>query len=388
MNPRLRRAATASILIGAAGTALYLGALQPRAVVAHTVERGEVLAEVLGTGSIESRRTVDLGFEVTGRVARLAVDQGDPVTAAQELASLDDETYRVDLALADEELALARAGVARLEAERGRAEAVLAGAEANARRVQSLHEQRLVSAEALEEADERLRIAVADLARANAAHAEAEQRVATTQQALSRAEARLRHTVARSPFDGVVLRRDREVGDVAVPGAPVLRLAATDVVWASVWVDETFLDLLRPGQPARIHLRSAPERPLRGTVARIGREVDRETRELLVDVAIERLPERLALGQRADLWIEVGRAEDAVRLPPELLVRWGDRAGAWVLREGRARFAPLELGAHSRDWVEVRAGLAAGDVVLRPASAGAPPLREGVRVRTLEPPRS
>ena len=387
MKPNPRRAAMAVLAIAGTSAAAYFVALRPQPVRAHAVDRGEVLAEVLGTGSIESRRTIDLGFEVTGRLVRLAVDQGDPVRAGQELAAVDDETYRADLALAREERDLATAGVARLEAERGRAEAVLAGAEAHARRSRSLHEQHLVSLETLEEAEERLRIAAADLARAQAARTEGERRVATTQQAIVRAEARLGHTVARSPFDGVVLRREREVGDIAATGAPVLRLAATDGVWASVWVDETFLDVLRPGQPARIHLRSAPDRPLQGTVARIGREVDRETRELLVDVAIGRLPERLALGQRVDLWIEVARAADAVRIPPEFLARKGDRAGVWLLEGGRARFRPVELGARSRESVEVTAGLSAADVVVRVAEPGAPALREGGRVGALEAPR-
>lgn len=387
MRAQLRRGATALLLLGGVAGTIYLVALQPQAVLTHGIARGEVLAEVLGTGSIESRRTIDLGFEVTGRIVRLAVDQGDVVQAGQELAAIDDETYRADQALAREERDLAVAGVARLEAERRRAEAVLAGAEAHARRSRSLHEQRLVALEALEEAEERLRIGVADLARAEAAKVEGERRAATAQQALNRTEALLRHTVARSPFVGVVLRRDREVGDIAVPGAPVLRLAATDVVWARVWVDETVLDALRPGQAARIHLRSAPQAPLRGKVERIGREVDRETRELLVDVAIERLPERLAIGQRADLWIEVGRAPDAVRLPARFLARSREQAGAWVLDEGRARFRPVQLGARSAEWVEVTAGLAPGEVVVRVAEPGAPPLREGRRVRALEEPR-
>lgn len=384
MKPRLRRATTTLLVLAGGGTALYFAVLRPQPVLAHTVGKGDVLAEVLGTGSIETRRTIDLGFEVTGRVVRLTADQGDSVKAGQELAAVDDETYRADLALVREELDLALAGVARLEAELARAEAVHAGAEAHAGRTRRLHEQRIVSPEALEEAEERLRIAVADLARARAAKVEGERRAATTRQALTRAEALLARTVARSPFDGVVLRRNREVGDVAVPGAPVLRLAATDVVWASVWVDETFLDRLRPGQPARIHLRSAPDLPLRGTVTRIGREVDRETRELLVDVTLEAAPARLAIGQRVDLWIEVDRATDAVRVPPQFLARSGDRVGVWVLADGRAGFRTVELGAQSREWVAVTAGLAAAEVVVRVAEPGAPTLREGRRVVALE----
>jgi HlyD family secretion protein len=252
------------------------------------------------------------------------------------------------------------------------------------RRVRELHERRVASKEQLDEAEERLEVANADLERAFAARIEGELRLAVAQRSLELAQARLAQTEARSPFQGIVLRREREVGDVAVPGAAVLRVAATDEIWASVWVDETFLDALRPDLPARVVLRSAPAQPLLGRVVRIGRELDRETRELLVDVALERLPERYAFGQRVDLWIETRRAADVLRIPAAFLVRRDGRAGAMAIEAGRAVFRPLQLGLEGRDWVEVRRGLAAGETLVRPALPGARPLVGGERVRPAE----
>ncbi len=328
------------------------------------------LAEVFGTGSIESRRTVDLGFDVPGRVARIEVDQGDAVRAGQDLAALDAETFRAAAAVAREELKVADAARERLLTEVTRGEAELEGAEANLRRVRDLRAKNLVSPEELDVAEEREKVAAADLARAKAARVEGEGRLAAAGRALERAEADLARTVAKSPFQGLVLRREREVGDVAAPGAPVLRLAATDVVWASVWVDETSLDLLREGEPARVHLRSAPERALAGKVARIGREVDRETRELLVDVAIEPLPERLAIGQRADLWIEVARRADGVRIPPEF-VAWSEgRGGAFVLDGSRARFGRFASGRAGASGSRSRRGSARAKWSCGPSSPG------------------
>ena len=87
MRPRLRRAITAILVLAAGAAALHL-TTRPQGVLTHTVGEGEVLAEVLGTGAIEARRAIDLGFEVTGRVVRLGADQGDPVRAGQELAAV------------------------------------------------------------------------------------------------------------------------------------------------------------------------------------------------------------------------------------------------------------------------------------------------------------
>ncbi|MBI1850237.1 MAG: efflux RND transporter periplasmic adaptor subunit, partial [Planctomycetes bacterium] len=233
----IRRVATMVVLVAASAAAAYFVFFKPRPVRAHAVDRGEAVVEVLGTGSIESRRTIDLGFEVTARVVRLDVDQGDLVKKDQELAAVDPTTFRAAVAVATENLKLAEAAIERLASDVARGEAVLEGAEANIRRVRPLVEERVTSPDSLDIADERLKVAVADLARASAAKIEGDRRVRTVQRTLEQAEADLARTVARSPFDGLVLKREREVGDVAVPGAPVLRLAAMDVVWASVWVD-------------------------------------------------------------------------------------------------------------------------------------------------------
>ncbi len=117
---------------------------------------------------------------------------------------------------------------------------------------------------------------------------------------------------------------------------------------------------LRPEQPARVVFRSESGRSFAGEVARLGREVDRETREFPVDVRVRELPENWALGQRAEVYIETGRNADAVRLPTRLVVWRGGQAGAFGVESGRAVSRPLQLGLRSRDVVEVIAGLKAG----------------------------
>jgi RND family efflux transporter MFP subunit len=380
---RFRRMVALALVLAGAAVALYTLLLRPRAGIEHRVARGEVQAEVFGTGTLESRRIVGVGFEVTGRIARLEADQGDTVEPGQLLGTLDDETFRADLAAAEEDVRFAEAGLERLAAEQVRADAVLGGARANVVRVRELHAKRIAAQDQLDEAEERLKIAEADAARARAARHEGELRLAIARKGLERAQALLARTVVRSPFRGLVLRREREVGDVVVPGASVLRLAATDQIWASVWVDESFLGVLHPELPARIVLRSESQQPFPGRVVRIGREVDRETRELLVDVSLAALPRRYAVGQRVDVWIEVARIADALRLPPEFVAHADGRAGAFVLEAGRVRFRPLELGARGREWIEVRNGLSAGQSVVRPAQPGSPRLAEGQRIRPL-----
>lgn len=377
---RLRRIVTWILLIGGALLAGYLLFLRPVEVTPHRVSRGEVLVEALGTGSIESRQTIDVGFEVTARLVEIHVDQGDRIEQGQELAAIDNSTFQAEVDLARQEVALAESTLRRLEADIARSRAVLKGAEDGLRRIQPLVESGTASEEALDVADERFQVATAELARSEAAQLEGQEAVSAALRRLDRARTALDRTVVRSPFDGVVLRRVREVGDVAVPGAAVLEIAATDTVWASVWVDETYLGRLAVGLPTRAVLRSSPGQTLRGSVARIGREVDRETRELLVDVSFDDPLENRVFGQRVDLWIELARRADVPRIPARAVLQLEGREGAFVADGGRARFRPLEIGARGRELVEVTEGLSPGDWVLDPSVAENQLLEEGQRI--------
>ncbi|HED54285.1 MAG TPA: efflux RND transporter periplasmic adaptor subunit [Phycisphaerales bacterium] len=194
-------------------------------------------------------------------------------------------------------------------------------------------------------------------------------------------QARLDDTVIRAPFDGLIIRRDRDPGDIVVPGSTIYQLIALDEIWVSAWVDETTMAALNPGQPARVVLRSEPEHPFPGHVVRLGYETDTETREFVVDIAIETLPEHWAIGQRAEAYIETNRLDDVLVAPVAFVtVRAGER-GVFVIRAGRATWTRCEFGARGRELIEVRSGIEPGDVIVRPAKAGArTKLSDGTRV--------
>jgi RND family efflux transporter MFP subunit len=189
-------------------------------------------------------------------------------------------------------------------------------------------------------------------------------------------------TAIVSPFDGLVIRRFHDPGDTVAVGATVLRVVATDTLWVRAWVDEGALGTLREGQPAQVTFPGAPGRVYRGKVDRIGREADRQTHELLVDVVMETLPERIAIGQRADVRIAVDRAADVLRLPIAFVRRDGAATSAYVDRGGRIQPVPIVLGRSDREWTEVTAGLTDADTVLASPAPGAP-LAPGRRWRAV-----
>jgi len=379
-----RRISAFARLLAVLAVALAAGwwfLLAPVAVTTHKVETGTVTAEVMGTGTLEARTSAVIGAKIGGLIVHLAADQGDHVQAGELLFRLEDSDIRQQVGMAEAEVAAAAATLDRLKAARDGAKARLAQASIDRERVGRLSETKVASRQDLDKATEALSIAESGMSVAEAAIIEGQKRLIAAQRSQEYQLARLQDTTIEAPFAALVVRRDREPGDVVSAGASVLQLVSTDELWITAWVDETELARLAPGQPARVLFRSEPDIAYAGVVARIGREVDRETRELVVDVRVRELPANWAVGQRAEVYIRTDHREKVTVLPTALVLVRDGEAGVMKVEEGRARWQPVDIGLRGREVVEVLSGLAAGDVVTNPETVRSGVLRDGRRIR-------
>ena len=354
--------------------------LAPVAVSTCTVARGDVTAEVLGTGTLEARVSATIGPKVAGLITRVAVDQGDRVKAGDMLIFLEDTDFKQQVGLAEADVAAASASIERLRADERRAGAVRAQAKLTHQRLLSAAANNAASAEEVDKAAEALAIAQAEMERAAAAIVEGENRHMAAERSLEYQRARLHDTTIQAPFDALVVRRDRDGGDVITAGSSVLQLVSLSEMWITAWVDETELARLAEGQPARVVFRSETEAEYPGVVARVGREADRETREIVVDVRVEKLPANWAVGQRAEVFIRVDRSDNVTTLPAALVLVRDGKSGVMVDDGGKARWREIAIGLRGREVVEITSGLSPGDVVLSPATPGSGPLRDGRRI--------
>lgn len=222
--------------------------------------------------------------------------------AQQVLVRLDDRDLKQQAQAAEASVAAARAALERLKADKARAVAVLEQAGRDHERLADLLRRQLAASVEADKAVEAFRVAQADLTRAEAAILEGQKNLIAAEETLEYHRARLADTTITAPFAGLIVRRDRDPGDIVVPGSAIMVLISLDEIWVSAWVDESAMSQLRQGQTARIVFRSEPNRSYEGHVARLGRETDRETREFLVDVRVGRLPENWAVGQRAEVY--------------------------------------------------------------------------------------
>jgi HlyD family secretion protein len=360
--------------------AVYRLKFSPVPVTGYSICMGEVRGEVMGTGTLEARVKTTISPRIQERLAEVLVDQGDSVKSGQLIARLDDAETRQQVAIAEATLAAARATVERVKSDEARAQAVLKQTQLDYRRSTELLANKIAAQADFDRATESLHVAEADLKRSQTAIVEAESQVLTAEKNLLYQKEHLGFTEMRSPYDGLVTRRDRDAGGVVVPGASVLQVVATNEIWVSAWVDETAMAGLRVGQPAGVVFRSEPGKRYGGEVARLGREADRETREFVVDVRVKELPENWTIGQRAEVFIETGR-RTGVTVMPAAFVRWREnKAGVFVNDRGRARWRGVTLGLRGMQEVEVAQGLSAGEQVIRPVEGQKEGLNDGQRI--------
>jgi HlyD family secretion protein len=352
----------------------------PVLVESHTVERGRIVAEVMGTGTLEARIHATVSPKIAGRIVEVLVDQGSRVTTGQLLVRLDDVELKQQVAIAAANVDAAKAAITRLRADKDRALAVDQQARRNHTRVQSLLENNATSLEEADKATEALAVAQSGTVRAEAAIAEAQKELIAAEKTAQYQSARFQDTEIRAPFDGLIVMRTREAGDVVVPGSAILSLISTDELWIRAWVDETEMSKLEVEQGARVVFRSEPQRSYSGTVARLGREADRETREFVVDVRVLELPQNWAVGQRAEAFIEVEDRDRALLIPSHLLLGRAGQTGVFVDAGGIAQWRDVQIGIRSRDAVEVISGLDDGAAVVVPVSATVE-LSNGRRIR-------
>ena len=300
----LRRLLPWLLVAGIAGFAVYKLKVKPDEVVVSNVTPNTNADEVMGTGTLEARVKTTVSARIQERLAEVLVDQGDKVKAGQLLARLDDAEIKQQVAIAEATLAAARQTAERVSADLARSEAVLAQARLDHKRLMGLLASNAVSQTDTDKADEALHVAEADLKRSHAAIAEAQGQVLVAEKTLLYRKEQMAFTQIHAPYDGLIIRRDRDPGDMLVPGGALMEIISLDEIWVSAWVDETAISKVAAGQMARIVFRSESDKNYPGVVSRIGRETDRETREFLVDVRVNELPKNWTIGQRAEVYIQ------------------------------------------------------------------------------------
>lgn len=390
---------------------------KPVEVRVEAVERRDLVASVVASGQIEPRTKVDVSADVTGKIVRLAVKEGDIVKRGQFLLQIDPEQPTAALQRAEAALASARAQAAQARAN-------LIQAERGYDRSVKIREQSpaLVSDEQLEQLKTQAEVNKALL---EAATFSVEQSVATVRDARQA----LNRTTIVAPMGGKVTRLNVEEGEIAIQGtlnrdaAILLTISDMSVLQTKVKVDETDVARIGVGDSALIEIDAFPDTTFIGKVVEISNSsvtrsasgaatgdqaVDYEVRVELVNPPTDTRPDFsatakivtasrskalsipiIALTVREDETLPTGDSAVTVGQQPQREVGKRDVEGVFLVgADGKVSFRPVKVGVAGERHFEVLDGLKEGERIVAGSYQAIRELKDGAAVREAADPKA
>jgi HlyD family secretion protein len=274
---------------------------------AQVVDRGDIVREVRATGRLDALTTVEVGAEISGRIASVEVDYNDRVRAGQVLARFDRAALEAQLAQIGAAHAAARATLEQAKTDRDRTAR-------EGRRTEALFAARGVS-----EAERDIARATARLAQQRVSAAEAE--LLAQRAAYRLARTNLEHTIIYAPIDGVVITRAVDSGQTvaAMLQAPVLFTVAADLrkMHVIAAVDEADIGEVTEGQQAEFTVNAYPNRRFAGSVTKVRNspEIVQDVVTYGTEVEVENVDLALKPGMTASVRIRTASAKNVVRVP-------------------------------------------------------------------------
>ena len=368
------------LLIGA-GVLLLVYMLVPSAAPVQTTQvvtawPSQQYLLLNSTGYVVARRKAAVASKGTGRVEWLGVSEGDTVKEGTVVARLESRDVEATFRAAAANTAVAAAALTTAQNE-------LEDAQRNLDRFNVLFKKKLVSLLNMQDAKSRHARAVASQASAKAALDAAK---ANEEYARSGVE----YTQIRAPFDGVVISRSANVGDIVTPlssaadakGAVVV-MADMSTLEVDAEVSESSLASIKVGQPCEIVLDAFPDRRYRGEVSVVVPAVNRSsatvtTKVRILDADASILPDMSARVGFLSQAVDVANQKPVLAANPDAITGEGADSRVYVVdAEGRVRAVPVKAGVQLGGVREIQGELKTGEtLVLNPGS-----LRDGKRVK-------
>lgn len=374
----------AAVLILAAVAATYAlfrdNAIAVETVTAVATSSSGGGAVLNASGYVVARRQATVSAKVTGKVAEVLIEEGMEVKEGQLLARLDDQTTRPQLDLAERQLDAATKNLEEVAVR-------LAEAERNLRRTQQLRADKLVSEQALDAAE-------AEVGALKARLAALQSEVKVAQSSVRVRAQDIDDLLVRSPFDGVVVSKDAQPGEMISPisaGGGFTRTGIATVVdmdsrEIEVDVNEAFINRVKADQPAEAVLDAYPDWTIPCHVINIVPTADRQKATVRVRIGFDQLDPRIL----PDMGVKVSFLDDrpgepataatrpAVRVPTEAIMKDGNTTFVWRVRDESVERVAVRTGGERNGQTEVLSGINAGDVLVGKPVSG---LAEGAPVK-------
>lgn len=313
------------------------------------VNKGPLVREVVSYGYVSPTRTAEITAQVSARINRLLIEEGDWVEQGDTVVELEDDLLRIAQQQAREELdkALTKyANIAFFTRGRDNREQMFNRLGVDSTNANDVEAFRLIFSKSRKEL-------AADQVGLDEARLK-----------LKRAKIELEHAIIGAPFAGYVSEVVVDRSDFVNKGDVVARVVSLDRLRLEMDVLETEIRHIRLGARAEIELAALPGKTVSGRVVSVNPTIDAERRTCRVLIEIENPDRAVRPGMFADVRVEAARYKDRLLVPRESLLTRDDRKVVFVYEGGRAKWRYVETGEETDDMVEVREGLAARDTLI------------------------
>lgn len=358
--------------------------------VSEDAGKGEVARVVSASGTLRALNTINVGAEVSGQITNVYVDFNSPVAAGQLLAEIDATRPRARVTQARAQVDLARASLAQAEASIVRSSTDVEVQTREFARRKELSEKGFVSTAGLDQAENALVAAKANLSSAQAQAQSARAQIAQSMAELESARLDLSRTRIIAPTSGVVIDKLVEPGTTVAANfqTPNLFTIAADTsrMQVEASVDEADIGQVEEGQDVRFTVDSYPDAEFVAKVQQIRQSATQNGNAVsyLVILDVDNSDGRLLTGMTANVEIITGAKSDVLRVPvasTRFLPREQDRTSVtetddesgddkqvyvWVPGEDpyQPRRVEVKLGLEGEEYVEITGGLDEGQAVL------------------------
>ena len=328
------------------------------------------------TGYVVAQRKAAVASKATGRLEWLGVREGSRVKEGEVLARLESRDVT-----ATKEQAAANIKLAQANLEQGQAE--LNEAERNFNRSRDLLAKNFVSQAAHDAAISRFEKAKSAIAGYRAS-------IAVAQANFRATEVGVEQTLIRAPFEGVVLTKNANVGDVITPFSSALGSQAAVVTMADMStleveadVSESNLEKIQPNQPCEIQLDALPGVRFRGRLLRIVPTVDRAKATVMAKIKFTELDPRILPEMSAKVSflsqeVTAAQQQPLLAVNPDAIVERDGRKVVFVMRDGHAVAVPVTPGVKVGDATAVTGDVRSGEKAIAKPSAS---LQDGALVK-------
>jgi len=370
-------AAAAAIVLYLFQAGLLTSATNVRTAGADWVYPSQVITQFNASGYVVAQRKASVASKGTGRIVYLGVQEGSRVKEGEVIARLDSDDLKAEKAQAEAQLVVAKFDLTRAETELGTAEA-------NFKRLKELWGKKAAAQVDLENAQDRFFKAktAIDSAKAN---------INALQASVQRESVLIEYTIIRAPFDGVILTKDADVGEVVAPfgsatnaKAAVVSMADLSSLMVQADVGESFLSMVQSGQPCEIQLDAIPQSRFAGRVHMIVPTADRMRGTVMVKVRFDELDPRVLpemSAKAAFLSRTLGPDENkpVLGVHRDALVSQRGGQGLFRVEKGQAEWVPIKDPQFLGDYLMI------GPEFFGDHLMPAPPVKHGDRI-VIKPP--